>query len=279
MMSKRRQHRSRCTSDSTSDVVIAAGRLIVVPHKLSYKQCCEHRMFWAFWAHRCRLFPAAVSQWSEMVVKGTGPQDNWKMRFSLSSLRKRNLLLLNTMPTHRLQQNLSISVTFFLFKDYDILEMPPQVNINYSVSQHPQYQLAEKFGQYFFHHPRKGHLSLDPFSVHPTANYVALPSHPESQLLEVSTDCTLKLQWGKLDVGSYWITVSKECPCQQWGLWNSFSRSWRHAYLFESGLSIVTATKTKARNRFREMLEATRRLSFPPIQHRLASMQSYVIRR
>lgn len=31
-------------------------------------------MFWALWAHTCRLFPAAVTQWSEMVVKRTGPQ-------------------------------------------------------------------------------------------------------------------------------------------------------------------------------------------------------------
>lgn len=45
-----------------------------------------------------------------------------------------------------------------------------------------------------------------------TANDVALPSHLESQLLEVSTDSTLKLQWGKLDLGSFWIAVSKEYP-------------------------------------------------------------------
>ncbi|KAK9525202.1 hypothetical protein VZT92_017524 [Zoarces viviparus] len=54
---------------------------------------------------------------------------------------------------------------------------------------------------------------LDPFPVDPTEEDVALPSHLESQLLEVSTDSTLKLQWGKLDLGSFWIAVSKENPC------------------------------------------------------------------
>lgn len=43
-------------------------------------------MFWALWAHRCRSFPAAVSQWSEMVVKRTGPQafvstEKWGLHF------------------------------------------------------------------------------------------------------------------------------------------------------------------------------------------------------
>lgn len=47
----------------------------------------------------------------------------------------------------------------------------------------------------------------------PTKNDVALPSYLESQLLEVATDSTLKLQWGKLDLGSFWIAVSKEYPC------------------------------------------------------------------
>lgn len=54
---------------------------------------------------------------------------------------------------------------------------------------------------------------LDTFLVDPTANDVALPSHLDSQLLEVSTDSTLKLQWTKLDLGSFWIAVSKEYPC------------------------------------------------------------------
>lgn len=61
--------------------------------------------------------------------------------------------------------------------------------------------------------PREGHMwVVDPFSVILTGNDVALPSHLESQLLDVSTDSTVKRQWGKLDLGSFWIVVSKEYP-------------------------------------------------------------------
>lgn len=62
------------------------------------------------------------------------------------------------------------------------------------VSQHLS-QLAVKFDDYFPEDPREGHMWIaDPFSVDPTKNDVALPSHLESQLLEVATDSTLKLQ-------------------------------------------------------------------------------------
>ncbi|KAE8278788.1 Zinc finger MYM-type protein 6 [Larimichthys crocea] len=132
----------------------------------------------------------------------------------------------------------------------DILENSPQVNISDSVSQHLS-QLAEKFDDYFPEDPREGHMwILDPFSVDPTANDVALPSHLESQLLEVSTDSTLKLQWGKLDLGSFWVAVSKEYSCL-------------------AGFSILATTKTKARNRLRATLEATLRVSLSPIPPRL----------
>ncbi|KAE8284595.1 Zinc finger MYM-type protein 6 [Larimichthys crocea] len=127
----------------------------------------------------------------------------------------------------------------------DILENSPQVNISDSVSQHLS-QLAEKFDDYFPEDPREGHMwILDPFSVDPTANDVALPSHLESQLLEVSTDSTLKLQWGKLDLGSFWVAVSKEYPClalRAVKLLLPFTTT----YLCESGFSILATTKTKA---------------------------------
>ncbi|XP_073711484.1 SCAN domain-containing protein 3-like [Misgurnus anguillicaudatus] len=119
----------------------------------------------------------------------------------------------------------------------DILENSPQVNISDLVSQHLS-QLAEKFDDYFPEDPREGHMWIaDPFSVDPTKNDVALPSHLESQLLEVATDSTLKLQWGKQDLGSFWIAVSKEYPClalRAVKLLLPFTTT----YLCESGFSI-----------------------------------------
>ncbi|KAE8280227.1 Zinc finger MYM-type protein 6 [Larimichthys crocea] len=148
------------------------------------------------------------------------------------------------------------------------------VNISDSVSQHLS-QLAEKFDDYFPEDPREGHMwILDPFSVDPTANDVALPSHLESQLLEVSTDSTLKLQWGKLDLGSFWVAVSKEYPClalRAVKLLLPFTTT----YLCESGFSILATTKTKARNRLRAMLEATLRVSLSPIPPRLDLIVSW----
>uniref|UniRef100_A0A3B4U0T5 HAT C-terminal dimerisation domain-containing protein n=1 Tax=Seriola dumerili TaxID=41447 RepID=A0A3B4U0T5_SERDU len=125
----------------------------------------------------------------------------------------------------------------------DILENCPQVMISDSVSQHLS-QLAEKFDEYFPEDPREGHL------------------------LEVSTDSTLKLQWGKLDLGSFWIAVSKEYPClalRAVKLLLPFTTT----YLCESGFSIVATTKTKARNRLRTTLKATLRVSLSPIPPRL----------
>lgn len=89
---------------------------------------------------------------------------------------------------------------------------PPQEKSGHLVSQHLS-QLAEKFAGYFPVDPREGHMwVVDPFSVDLTGHDVALPSHLESQLLDVSTDSTVKRQWGKLDRGSFWIVVSKEYP-------------------------------------------------------------------
>lgn len=98
--------------------------------------------------------------------------------------------------------------------------------------------------------PREGHVwILDPFPVDPAVN-VALPSHLDSQLLEVSTNSTLKLQWSKLDVGSFWSAVSKEDPCL--ALRAVKLLPFTTTYLCESGFSIVVTTKTKARNRLGE---------------------------
>uniref|UniRef100_A0A3P9M9N8 HAT C-terminal dimerisation domain-containing protein n=1 Tax=Oryzias latipes TaxID=8090 RepID=A0A3P9M9N8_ORYLA len=150
----------------------------------------------------------------------------------------------------------------------DILESSPQVKISHSVSQHLS-QLAEKFAEYFPEDPREGHMwVVDPFSVDPTENDVALPSHLESQLLEVSTDSTLKGQWGKLDLGSFWIVVSKEYPLLALRAVKVLL-PFTTTYLCESGFSTVATTKTKARSRLRASLEATLRVSLSPIPPRL----------
>uniref|UniRef100_A0A3P9LLJ5 HAT C-terminal dimerisation domain-containing protein n=1 Tax=Oryzias latipes TaxID=8090 RepID=A0A3P9LLJ5_ORYLA len=154
----------------------------------------------------------------------------------------------------------------------DILESSPQVKISHSVSQHLS-QLAEKFAEYFPEDPREGHMwVVDPFSVYPTENDVALPSHLESQLLEVSTDSTLKGQWGKLDLGSVWIVVSKEYPLL--ALRAVKVLPFTTTYLCESGFSTVATTKTKACSRLRASLEATLRVSLSPIPPRLDLIMS-----
>uniref|UniRef100_A0A8C7ZPG4 Uncharacterized protein n=1 Tax=Oryzias sinensis TaxID=183150 RepID=A0A8C7ZPG4_9TELE len=144
----------------------------------------------------------------------------------------------------------------------DILESSPQVKISHSFSQHLS-QLAEKFAEYFPEDPREGHMwVVDPFSVDPTENDVALPSHLESQLLEVSTDSTLKGQWGKLDLGSFWIVVSKEYPLLALRAVKVLL-PFTTTYLCESGFSGLRAS-----------LEATLRVSLSPIPPRLDLIMS-----
>jgi len=155
----------------------------------------------------------------------------------------------------------------------DILENSPLVKISDLLSQHLS-QLAVKFDDYFPEDPREGHMwIMDPFSVDPIKNDVALPSHLESQLLEVATDSIFKLQWGKLDLGSFWIAVSKEYPClalRAVKLLLAFTTT----YLCESGFSIVATTKTEARNRLKATLQAALRVSLSPIPPRLDLIMS-----
>ncbi len=62
----------------------------------------------------------------------------------------------------------------------ETLENTPHVNIIDSVSRHLS-QLSEKFDEYFPEDHREGNMRVvDPFSVDPTANYIALPTHLES---------------------------------------------------------------------------------------------------
>ncbi|KAM3862185.1 SCAN domain-containing protein 3-like [Diretmus argenteus] len=150
----------------------------------------------------------------------------------------------------------------------ETLENSPHINITDVVSQHLS-QLTEKFSEYFPDDPREGNLwILDPFSVDPTANDIALPTDLESQLLEVSADSSLKLQWDKGELGSFWIAVSNEYPCLALRA-VKFLLPFTTTYLCESGFSIVATTKPKARNRLRATLEATLRVSLSPIPPRL----------
>lgn len=122
---------------------------------------------------------------------------------------------------------------------------------------------SHKWQYTFLRIPERDTRILDPFSVDPTANDVALPSHLDTQILEVPTNSTLKLQWGKLDLGSFWIAVSKEYPCLALRAMKLLLPCMT-TYLCESGFSVVATTKTKAQNRLRATLEATLRVSLSP---------------
>ena len=122
------------------------------------------------------------------------------------------------------------------------------MNITDIVSQHLT-QLTNTFAEYFPEDPRLGNLwILDPFSVDLTAHDIALPGDLESQLLDISEDSTLKLQWANADLGPFWITVSNEYPCLALRAVKCLL-PFTTTYLCESGFSIVATTKTKARNR------------------------------
>lgn len=72
----------------------------------------------------------------------------------------------------------------------------------------------------FSEDPMKGYVwVMNAFSVTPTKNTFVMSSQVESQLPEVSKGITLKLQCGELDLGFFWIAVSKECPCLAPRLW------------------------------------------------------------
>jgi zinc finger BED domain-containing protein 5/7/8/9 len=155
----------------------------------------------------------------------------------------------------------------------DILETSPEILICDLVSHHLS-QLSEKFEEYFPKDLREGNMwMVDPFSVDPSKNDVALPSDLESQLLDVSTDSTLKIQWDKLDLATFWIHVSKEYPFLSLRAIKQLLR-FTTTYLCESAFSTVATTKTKSRNRLRTTLEATLRLSLSPIPPQLDQMMS-----
>uniref|UniRef100_A0A3B4YCD7 HAT C-terminal dimerisation domain-containing protein n=1 Tax=Seriola lalandi dorsalis TaxID=1841481 RepID=A0A3B4YCD7_SERLL len=187
---------------------------------------------------------------------------------------KKNLLLHITMPTQKTATYFLLQTKFKLSRgNFFCGQRGPRKRrwtcfhfLTQSLSTSHSWQ--RNLMSTFLRIPERDTWILDPFSVDPTGNDVALPSHLESQLLEVSTDSTLKLQWGKLDQGSFWIAVSKEYPClalRAVKLLLPFTTT----YLCESGFSIVATTKTKARNRLRTTLKATLRVSLSPIPPRL----------
>lgn len=75
----------------------------------------------------------------------------------------------------------------------ETLEASSHVNISSVITQHLS-QLSQKFADYFPEDPRHGNLwILDPFSVDPASEDMALSTVLENELMELSADSSLKL--------------------------------------------------------------------------------------
>lgn len=151
----------------------------------------------------------------------------------------------------------------------ETLESTPHTDISGLIIQHLT-ELSQKFADYFPEDPRQGNLwILNPFSVDPASEDVALSVVLENELMELSADSSLKLQHAQVDLPSFWILASSE--------YTSLSKRairfllpFTTTYLCESGFSTVTVTKSKARNSLKtDTLDATLRVSLSPIKPRL----------
>ena len=148
-------------------------------------------------------------------------------------------------------------------------EASPHVDITEIIIQHLS-QLFIKFDLYFHADPRPGNLWIqNPFSVNCVAENVTLPLQLENGLNELSEDSGLKLHHQKVDLPSFWIQASKEyASLSKRAI--MFLLPFTITYLFESGFSTVTATKSKVRNGLKtDTLNATLRMSLSPIQLRI----------
>lgn len=137
-------------------------------------------MFWALWAHRCRSFPAAVSQWSEMVVKRTGPQAFvWTEKWGLHFPHKQNYSCWSPCQ-HKDCSKTCLSLWYFFTTDHQLIS-PQGRNSNKVLTFKRKLALWAK---------RSQEKRRDMFAL----------------LNDKSANVPPRV------VGSYWI-VSKECPC------------------------------------------------------------------
>ena len=129
--------------------------------------------------------------------------------------------------------------------------------------------LNARFGDYFPTDPRIGNLwILDPFSLDIHSEDVNLCIELENQLSDLSSDSGLKLKFRQEPLSSFWTFLSNEYPSlSQRAV--KFLLPFSTTYLCESAFSIVTTTKTKARNRLGATLSATLRVSLSHIKPRL----------
>ena len=64
--------------------------------------------------------------------------------------------------------------------------------------------MSHKFDSYFPEDSRPGNLwTLDPFTVNSATEDVALPLKLENELIELSEDSSLKLQYQEVDLPSF----------------------------------------------------------------------------
>ena len=133
------------------------------------------------------------------------------------------------------------------------LEGLPHVDISKIIVQHLSH-LSIKFNSYFPEDSRPGNLwILNPFSVNSTTEDVELPPQLQNDLIELSEDSGLKLQYEKVDLPCFWIQASGEYASLS-ELAITFLLPFTTTYLCESGFSTVTAMKPKARNSLKLIL-------------------------
>ncbi len=100
----------------------------------------------------------------------------------------------------------------------------------------------------------------------PASEDLALSTVLENELMELSADRSLKLS--QIDLASFWLLATSEyLSLSKQAI--KFIWPFTTTYLCESGLSTVTTSKSKARNKLKPTLDATLCVSLSPISPRL----------
>ena len=100
-----------------------------------------------------------------------------------------------------------------------------------------------------------------------------LPIDLANELADLSSDSGLKLKWSQTPVPEFWIYCTNDYPRLS-TVAIKFLLPFTTTYLCESGFSVVTATKTKERNRLKANLSSALRVGLSRMTPRIDSLVS-----